>query len=135
MSKARSWVSRLLLAGWLACIFAGGAGAGSSERDQQYTAWRQTYYGADVIVYCGLASDAAQEGFQRKIRYLRAWSRMPAGIEAEIRRWAAARADYQYLDHSLGGHRIWCETDGQSAVRSFLAFRDRDKARENGDAP
>jgi hypothetical protein len=124
----------LLLAGWLIGVAADSAQAGSSERDQQYAAWRETYYGANVIEYCGLASDEVEDGFHRKVRFLRAWSQMPAAIEREIRVWAAARADYQYQDHSLGGHRIWCETDGLSAVRSFLAFRERELARETGTA-
>jgi hypothetical protein len=79
----------MLLVGWLLGMAAGDAQAGSSEHDQQYAAWRETY-------------------------------------------WAAVRADYQYLDHSLGGHRIWCETDGLNAVRSFLAFREREMARDAG---
>ena len=122
----------LLLAGALAGTAFTGATAGSSEHDQQYAAWRETYYGANVIEYCGLVSDEVKDGFHRKVRFLRAWSALPAAIEWRIRVWAAVRADYQYLDHSLGGHRIWCETDGLSAVRSFLAFRQRDLARETG---
>ena len=115
-----------LLASWLIAALAGEARAGSPERDQQYAAWRETYYGANVIEYCGLISDEVKDGFHRKVRFLRAWSQMPANIEREIRIWAAARAEYQYQDHGLGGHRIWCETDGLGAVRSFLAFREWD---------
>jgi len=122
----------LLLVGWLLGMAAGDAQAGSSEHDQQYAAWRETYYGANVIEYCGLVSDEVKDGFHRKVRFLRAWSALPAAIEWRIRVWAAVRADYQYLDHSLGGHRIWCETDGMSAVRSFLTFRQREMAREAG---
>jgi hypothetical protein len=122
----------LVLVGWLLAAAVGAAEAGSSEHDQQYAAWRDTYYGANVIEYCGLVSDEVKDGFHRKVRFLRAWSALPAAIEWRIRVWAAARADYQYLDHSLGGHRIWCETDGLSAVRSFLSFRQRDLAREAG---
>jgi hypothetical protein len=122
----------LLVVAWLLGMAAGDAQAGSSEHDQQYAAWRETYYGANVIEYCGLVSDEVKDGFHRKVRFLRAWSEMPASIEWRIRVWAAVRADYQYLDHSLGGHRIWCETDGLNAVRSFLAFRQREIAREAG---
>ena len=96
----------LLLVGWLLGMAAGDAQAGSSEHDQQYAAWRETYYGANVIEYCGLVSDEVKDGFHRKVRFLRTWSEMPASIEWRIRVWAAVRADYQYLDHSLGGHRI-----------------------------
>jgi hypothetical protein len=135
MSKGNSWGTRLLLAGWLMSLFASASEAGSSENDQHYAAWRETYYGANVIEYCGIASDAVKEGFRIKIRYLRSWSPMPAAIEKEIRRWAMARAEYEYLDHSLGGHRIWCETDGLGAVRSFLSFRERDRAVEGEEAP
>ncbi|MFZ5789172.1 MAG: hypothetical protein ACOY3L_00585 [Pseudomonadota bacterium] len=106
------------------------ASAGSSERDQQYAAWRDTYYGANVLDYCGLVTDEVADGFRRKLRFLRAWSQLPAAIERRIRIWAAMRADYQYMDHSLGGHRVWCETDGLPAVQSFLAFRQRELAKE-----
>lgn len=122
----------LVLAVWLAGAMPAGARAGSSEHDQQYAAWRETYYGANVIEYCGFITDEVKDGFRRKVQFLRAWSGMPAAIEWRIRVWAAVRADYQYLDHSLGGHRTWCATDGLSAVRSFLAFRQRDMAREAG---
>ncbi|QEX22505.1 hypothetical protein FRZ61_24370 [Hypericibacter adhaerens] len=121
----------------LAAVLAGAtfarAEAGSSERDQQYAAWRDTYYGANVIEYCGLVSEEVKDGFRRKVRFLRAWSELPPAIEWRIRVWAAVRADYQYLDHSLGGHRIWCESDGLTAVRSFLAFRERELAKEAGE--
>jgi hypothetical protein len=122
----------LLLASGLLVASPGAVEAGSSEHDQQYAAWRETYYGANVIEYCGLISEEVKDGFHRKVRFLRAWSPLPAAIEWRIRVWAAAHADYEYLDHSLGGHRIWCETDGLSAVRSFLAFRQREMAREAG---
>lgn len=129
MRNVRALGLRLVLAALLGSAASAPASAGSSERDQQYAAWRDTYYGANVIEYCGLVTSEVADGVRRKLRFLRAWSQMPAAIERRIRLWAAMRADYQYMDHSLGGNRIWCETDGLAAVRSFLAFRRRELAK------
>ncbi|MDY0882495.1 hypothetical protein ACFPL7_06010 [Dongia soli] len=80
------------------------------------------YYDGGLLEYCNLISPLAGKGFRAMRADLLARDR-PTEEEHRRTRIAAATAiDIEYLDHGLGGQRLWCKTEGKAAFDRFEAY-------------
>ena len=99
------------------------AAAGADEYDdarQQHPALFQAYFDEGVLEYCGLLTPEAAGGFRLKRDDLLAQEQLTAEQHRRVRVAAGIAVDYQYENHGLSGHRIWCNTDGRDAYNRFV---------------
>jgi hypothetical protein len=105
--------------GWAAC-----AAEAAEFGPQPKGPLQEAIYGFAVAEYCGMLTGAVAEGFQLQRSWIMARDGISAEQEYADRIEAITAADWQYGDHSLGGHRGWCREDGLPAVERFLLFRE-----------
>ncbi len=102
------------------------AGADEAVTPGRLSALHMADYNDRVLEYFGLYTADVHDGFVRRVRYLLASADIDMETNRRIKISGWSDADYQYDDHSLGGFRHWCETDGRRAVAEFLDFHRRD---------
>jgi len=80
------------------------------------------YYDAEVLSFCGMGSPRTKVGFDRRLTALierDGWT--DVGHRA-IRRRAWVAAHREWNNRSLGGHKAWCEDEGQTAQDRLVGF-------------
>jgi hypothetical protein len=92
------------------------------EKGQPFPELYRMYYDGGLLEYCNLITPLAGKGFRAMRADLLARDH-PTEEEHRRTRIAAATAiDIEYLDHGLGGQRLWCKTEGRAAFDRFEAY-------------
>lgn len=84
------------------------------------TDYYQLIYDFEVAGYCGLLTENIVRTTEVKRRALEGTTTLTEAELKKIRISAYVAADAEYQNRSLGGHKVWCETDGLGAVNRIL---------------
>ncbi len=106
------------LPGWTGDARADEAGAPAQALPDLY----QLYYDGGLLEYCNLGSPLAVAGFRARRADLLARDKPTEELHRRVRIAAATAVDNAYLDHGLGGQRLWCRTAGKAAFDRFEAY-------------
>lgn len=96
-------------------ISVGAAAAGPKPQ----TELEQILYDMGVIGYCGLSSDAASRGFQRRLEALVDRENIDPIHLRDARNRALTMVEWEWDNRGLGGFRGWCRDEGEAAVERF----------------
>lgn len=77
-------------------------------------------YDYEVAGYCGLISEPVLEAAKSKRLTIEGASSLSEVELRKIRIAAFVAADREYQNRSLGGHRAWCNGEGQDGVKRLL---------------
>lgn len=101
-------------------------GQSPGTEKQAFPELYQMYYDGGLLEYCNLVTPLASKGFRAMRADLLARDRPTDEQHRQTRIAAATAIDTEYLDHGLGGQRLWCKTEGKAAFDRFEAYgRDR----------
>ena len=93
----------------------------SSAGPRPETELERVFYDIGVVGYCGLVTDAVSQGFRREVRRIVERDAIDErGLNAARSR-AMTLVELEWDNRGLGGFRGWCRTEGEDAVKRFLA--------------
>ena len=93
----------------------------SSAGPMPETDIERAFYDIGVIGYCGLFNDAVSEGFRREVRRIVERDAIDEKSLNAARSRAMTMVELEWDNRGLGGFRGWCRSEGQDAVKRFLA--------------
>ena len=79
------------------------------------------FYDIGVIGYCGLSTDAVSQGFRREVRRIVERNAIDKQRFNAARNRAITLVELEWDNRGLGGFRGWCRSEGETAVKRFLA--------------
>ena len=82
----------------------------------------RAFYDIGVIGYCGFITDLVSEGFQREVKRIVERDAIDETSLQAARSRAMTMVELEWDNRGLGGFRGWCRSEGETAVKRFLAI-------------
>ena len=93
----------------------------SSAGPMPKTDLERAFYDIGVIGYCGLFNDAVSAGFRREVKRIVERDAVDEQSLNAARSRAITMVELEWDNRGLGGFRGWCRSEGEDAVKRFLA--------------
>ncbi len=79
------------------------------------------FYDLEVVGYCGLVSDAVDNGFRREAKRLDSRDAVDSETVTHLRGKAWQTAHDEWQNRGLGSFRNWCRNEGRAAADRFAS--------------